>query len=214
MSIALLAAIISILSLDTTIAFQMLISSPLFSCTILGWLLGDVQLGIELGFLFQLLWLGRIPAGATVFPEGNVASMIATSLVLLNRKLGLPNTTLALIFLEGIFISYLGARMTVLYRKANGEIFKAVQNQVESNHFRAMLLLEAASILIYFILIFVFSYLIIYGNHFFLPQAISAVGAFFEEEFIIIKPVILGIGIAVVFPLLRDAIIKKVKEEN
>src|SRR4030042_3529158 len=105
----LISAIISILSLDITIAFQVLISSPIFSCTILGWLLGDIRLGIELGFIFQLLWLGKIPAGAYIVPEGNIASMIAVVLVLLNRENGWENTTLVVVFLEAILVRYLGS---------------------------------------------------------------------------------------------------------
>ena len=136
MNIALLSAIISFLSLDTTIAFQMLISSPLFSCPILGLILGDARLGFEMGFLLQLLWIGRIPAGASIVPEGNIASMIVTTLVILNRHNAFPNSTLMLVFLEGILISYLGAVITIFYRKLNGKIFDVAIKQIESARFK------------------------------------------------------------------------------
>ena len=64
MELILISVFISILALDITIAFQVLISSPIFAGPLLGWLLGDVWLGFEMGFLFQLLWLSKIPAGA------------------------------------------------------------------------------------------------------------------------------------------------------
>lgn len=213
MNIALLSAIISFLSLDITIAFQMLISSPIFACPILGWLLGDIWLGFELGFLLQLLWLGRIPAGAYIVPEGNIASMIVTILVLLNRENTLPNTTLAVVFSEGIFISYLGAVITILYRKLNGKILDIILRQVQSVHFNIMLLLEASSMVVYFLLVFAFSYVIIQVNQQFLPPVIKTIGGLFENQFIVVKPAILGIGMAFVLPIFRDALDKNVRNK-
>ena len=154
MSLGYLAIIIAVLSLDTTIAFQTLISSPLFACPILGWILGDIQLGFELGFLLQLIWLSRIPAGAVIFPEGNLASMIVTSLILLNKSNGFPNTNLAIIFIEGILISFIGAKITQFYRNLNGKILDFVNKQVERAHFRVILLLEIFSIFLYFLIMF------------------------------------------------------------
>jgi mannose/fructose/N-acetylgalactosamine-specific phosphotransferase system component IIC len=126
----LLSALISILSLDITIAFQVLISSPIFSCTILGWLLGDIRLGMELGFIFQLLWLGKIPTGAHIVPEGNIASMIAAVLILMNRGNGWENTTLVIVFLEAILVSYFGSLITIYYRKFNGKILDLMVRDV------------------------------------------------------------------------------------
>ena len=58
-----LSLFIAFLGLDTTIAFQVMISQPIFSCPILGWLLGDPLTGMEIGAMMQLLWLNNIPAG-------------------------------------------------------------------------------------------------------------------------------------------------------
>jgi len=140
-----------------------LISSPLFACPLIGWLLGDVGLGFEMGFLFQLLWLGRIPAGAASVPEGNIASGVATALVVLNQHLGFPNTAITLIFLESIFVSYLAAYSTILYRKING------------------------------------------------TGVITGIGGLFESQLVIIKPAILGAGLAFVFPLFKQAFVKKME---
>jgi hypothetical protein len=39
-----------------------------------------------------------------------------------------------------------------------------------------------------------------------LPEAVSAVGAFFEKQLVVVKPVIVGIGIAAIYPILSEAI--------
>jgi len=208
MNIALLSAVISFLSLDITIAFQVLISSPIFACPLLGWLLGDVRLGFELGFIFQLLWLGRIPAGAAIVPEGNIASMIATALVLFNSESGYPNTTLGIAFMEGIVVSYLGALLTIFYRKLNGRLLDFILFEVEHLHFRLIPVLEAVSMGIYLIMVFFLTYVVIEGSQQFLPSWIRSVGRLFEQQLIVVKPAILGIGLAFVFPLIREAFSK------
>ena len=164
MELLLLSGFISLLSLDITIAFQILISSPIFACSLLGWLLGDVWLGFEMGFLFQLLWLGRMPVGAYIVPEGNIASMIATSIILLLTSSKFPNTTLAIIFIEAILISYVGATLTVFYRKLNGKILNLVLREVELVHFNVMIILEIGSMLIYFFGALIFTYLSDFKN--------------------------------------------------
>jgi len=136
MDLIVLALVISVLSLDITIAFQVLISSPIFACPLIGWILGDVWMGFEIGILFQLLWLGRIPVGAYIMPEGNIASMIVTSLVILYQEIGFPNTALAIVFIEGIIVSFIGAQLTYFYRKLNGKILNLIESEVKNKQNR------------------------------------------------------------------------------
>lgn len=208
MELIFVALMISFLSLDITIAFQVLISSPIFSGPLIGWALGDVSLGFELGFLFQLLWLSKIPAGAYIVPEGNIASMIAVALVILLKGSGFPNTTLMLVFVAAIFISYLGALLTLFYRKLNGKIFNRMMKEVELIHFNIMLILEVGSTLIYFTAVFFLTYVSLMLTLAFLPVLIQAIGSLFENQFVIVKPVILGIGLASVYPILREVLQK------
>ncbi len=201
----LISALISFLSLDITIAFQVLISSPIFSCTLLGWLLGDIQTGMELGFVFQLLWLGKIPAGAYIVPEGNIASMMATALVLLNKDIGWPHTTLAVIFIEVLLLSYLGSILTLYYRKFNGKILDLMLREVEKIRLNLMLLLELASMVVYFLAVMIFSFVALQASQLFLPRIVPLLGQLFEWQLVIVKPVIIGIGLASIYPILREA---------
>ena len=208
MELILISIFISVLALDITIAFQVLISSPIFAGPLLGWLLGDVWLGFEMGFLFQLLWLSKIPAGAYIVPEGNIASMIAIALVLLLRKFGFPNTTLVIVFVEAILISYIGAQLTLFYRKFNGKILNLMIKEVESVHFKVMLFLEIGSMFVYFLGVFLLTYFTLLLSLQFSPGILQLLGYHFENQFVIVKPVILGIGLALVYPIIREAIHK------
>ncbi len=209
MNLAFLSLVISIISLDITIAFQVLISSPIFACPIIGWVMGDIWMGFEMGFLFQLLWLGRIPAGASIVPEGNIATMIATVLFLAHQDAGFPNSALVVVFISAIIISYLGALLTLIYRKFNGKILNIMKKEVQNIHFPVLILLEGGSMLMYIFSVFLFTLFILKAGMAILPFIIPFLGEMFEDQFIIVKPVILGIGMASVFPVIRDAVFKK-----
>jgi mannose/fructose/N-acetylgalactosamine-specific phosphotransferase system component IIC len=213
MELIILAGVISFLSLDITIAFQMLVSSPIFACPLIGWILGDVWLGFEIGFLFQLLWLGRIPAGAYIVPEGNIATMIATVIVLMSQDIGFPNSTLVLAFFELIIVSYLGAVLTLFYRKINGKIFNLMIKEIQQVHFLVLVILDIGSMVIFLLSVFVFTFVILKASLQFLPYVIPVVGNLFENQLIVVKPVILGIGLASFYPVLREAFAKKERKK-
>ena len=110
-----------LLALDTTAVMQVLISQPLVSGTILGWLLGDVTLGLHIGILLQFLWLNQLPVGAAKIPEGNLASVIAVILVFrlemfLDAKY---NMLILAVILYTLFISYIGTLLITQLRKWN-----------------------------------------------------------------------------------------------
>jgi len=110
----------SLLVLDTTVAFQFLISQPLIACTLLGWFLGDIQLGVQVGMYLQLLWLSSMPVGAAIVPEGNIAAIVITAFVIrYNSNHENFNIILICGLLYGILVSYLGGELVVLFRKAN-----------------------------------------------------------------------------------------------
>jgi len=199
------AAVIGFLSLDTTVAFQMLISQPLFASTILGWLLGDIQLGFEIGVLMQLLWLSTIPAGAAKFPEGNIASMVTVAIVLYFNPTPYPNSILLIAFLIGLVVSYCGTLLTILDRKINGSFFKWAVDAAEKAGFHRITLLEIISVLIYFLMMAFLAY----GALLFADYIMKIVQPFFTEtietKLIVLKPTILGIGIALTFPMIYRA---------
>ncbi|HDL19224.1 MAG TPA: hypothetical protein ENH29_09230 [Bacteroidetes bacterium] len=68
--------------LDTTAAWQVLFSHPLFACVLVGLLFGQPQLGLFFGIIFELIWLYDIPVGGSKFPEGNLSTFIGLMIVL------------------------------------------------------------------------------------------------------------------------------------
>jgi len=134
--------------------------------------------------------------------------------VLLNKGIDFPNSTLAFAFLEGIIVSYLGAQITLIYRKINGKTLNMVIKQVENKNFKIILLLEAGSIILYFLIMFVFTWMVLLISQQILPIFIPKIGGFFEHQLIVVKPAILGIGLAMAFPLIKDALSMNQDKKN
>lgn len=81
------------------------ISQPIVSGTIIGALFGDIHTGIFLGAIFQLIFLGGLPIGRDIPPDGQAAGVIGCGSYFL---LGTSNSAEYSLFLAVIF-ALLGA---------------------------------------------------------------------------------------------------------
>jgi PTS system mannose-specific IIC component len=149
-----IALIGSLLALDTTVAFQLLISQPIFSCTIIGYIAGDTLLGLQVGFFLQLLWLIRLPVGAAVIPEGNTAAIVVAALVVGYYKGENFYSLLIICFLYGLLISYLGGELVALYRKTNTLILHKLINFIDSGKIKYLSYVTFFSLIFYLILMY------------------------------------------------------------
>lgn len=79
----LLAALVAMLAgLDRVALVQIMISRPLVAGPLTGLVLGQPMLGLEVGMLLELLWLGRLPVGAAIPPDDTQVAVGATVLTL------------------------------------------------------------------------------------------------------------------------------------
>ncbi|NIQ11824.1 MAG: PTS sorbose transporter subunit IIC, partial [Gammaproteobacteria bacterium] len=77
----LLAGCVSMLTgLDRVALVQAMISRPLVAAPLTGWLLGNPLIGLEIGMLLEMLWLGRLPVGAAIPPDDTQVAVGATVL--------------------------------------------------------------------------------------------------------------------------------------
>jgi PTS system mannose-specific IIC component len=160
----------SLIVLDTTVVFQFLLSQPLITCTILGWFLGDLQLGIQIGFYLQLLWLSSIPVGGAVVPEGNVASIVAGTMVLrYHMDYTYFNMVMVAAICFGLIVSYLGGQLVVSYRKANIKLLNTVYRGMERGRPSILNLIPYISIFIHCLMMFVLIIVMLYMGDLLFP---------------------------------------------
>jgi PTS system mannose-specific IIC component len=71
-----------LLGLDRTAALQIMISRPLVAGPLVGLLLGDALTGLTIGMLLELLWLCRMPVGASIPHDDTQITVGATTLAI------------------------------------------------------------------------------------------------------------------------------------
>ncbi|MGH1366484.1 MAG: PTS sugar transporter subunit IIC [Calditrichia bacterium] len=195
MSIFTASFVIGVLALDSTIALQMLLSQPIFGCSILGMVLGDPLLGVEIGMIMQLLWVNVMPVGASTFPEGGVGSMVTCAIVIISPIVGSENLVFAYAFVAGISVSALASQITVLDRKLNNSILDMTLEAAEKLNFRRILVLDIMGGLFYAGLIAVLVAIVLSISQWLLPQLQAQLPAETEMILRFVKPAVWAMGI-------------------
>ena len=110
----------AIVGLDSTAAFQIMVSQPIVACPLLGWMMGDPVMGWMVGITTQLLWMGKLPVGAATFPDGSMGSLVVAGLAVHFRKwfaLDGVGVLLGLSVLWGAVVAWVGGWIIVVQRK-------------------------------------------------------------------------------------------------
>jgi mannose/fructose/N-acetylgalactosamine-specific phosphotransferase system component IIC len=204
MDYIIIAVVGSLIILDTTVAFQLLISQPLITSTITGYILGDVELGLKIGFYLQLLWLSCIPVGAAIVPEGNAAAIIITSLIIKHSS-QFENfyTILVCTTIYGILISYIGGQLVVMFRKANIVLMQKVSYNIQKGNFNYLNRINIIALIFHFILFFILIILSLYlGNICF--KIFELIPIRMESFFQYGAIAIIAIGIGLILPIYRE----------
>jgi PTS system mannose-specific IIC component len=129
-----------VVGLDTTAAFQIMVSQPLVACTILGWMVGDPVTGVSVGVVTQLLWMGKLPVGAATFPDGNLGALVAAALVLHFRNLTALDgigVLLAMGVMWGALTAWAGGREIIIKRKIHTRWITWFETQSQQGKLRA-----------------------------------------------------------------------------
>jgi len=114
-----IALVGGLVGLDTTAAFQVMVSQPLVGGLLAGWALGEPWLGALVGLLYQGLFMAEIPVGARTFPDGNQGAVQASAVTAaLHSDFGLgTGLSLLLGFLWSLPMAYAGGRVIVWIRR-------------------------------------------------------------------------------------------------
>ncbi len=128
----LVGAIGAIAYVDRTAAFQLMLHRPLVVATAAGAVFGNVLAGAQVGAVLELLYLARLPVGASIPPDdtgaalfGGVAAATASSAVGLD-----PGNFLALLLLS-VPCAETGKAADRLVRRINGRIAAITIDSVE-----------------------------------------------------------------------------------
>ncbi|MCE5251001.1 PTS sugar transporter subunit IIC [bacterium] len=134
---AILVLFAGIVAMDTTSGPQLLISEPVVSCSLAGFIFGMPEAGLKMGILFQLFWLGYMPLGAARLTDGNMAAFISSASLLWASRISGPESRIlesgiipAVLF--SILVGFIGLHMTQGVRKLNGIRNDATRQRLEN----------------------------------------------------------------------------------
>jgi PTS system mannose-specific IIC component len=125
--------------LDRTAALQIMISRPIVAAPLTGWLLGEPLVGLQVGALLELLWLGRLPVGAAIPPDDTQVAVASTLLTItMGESLVLSGPPLLLLCtLVAMPLGKIGQLAERLARNWNGRLLIAAETALETGDLAA-----------------------------------------------------------------------------
>ena len=128
----LLTSLVAILcGLDRTAALQLMLSRPIVAGPLAGLVLGEPLIGLQVGMLVELLWLGRLPVGASIPPDDTQIAIGGTflSVAFSSPDFATP-VTIVFCLLIAIPLAKTGQFFDRMARRANDHMVKRVEQNV------------------------------------------------------------------------------------
>ncbi len=69
------------LSLDRTAAFQTMVSRPIVTAPIIGWILGNPLMGLAVGVILEVLFIGDLPVGSHIPVDETGLAVVITTII-------------------------------------------------------------------------------------------------------------------------------------
>ena len=134
--ILVISAVSGLLGLDATAALQVMLSRPLVVGGVIGWMMGDAAMGLTLGSLVEMLWIGGVPVGSLVPPDGTqAATFAAVAVIHLRAASPYPGATEAagtLAVVAAVAVGGLGARAEIVQRRVMSGLSRWAERFLET----------------------------------------------------------------------------------
>ncbi|NLC72045.1 MAG: PTS sugar transporter subunit IIC [Desulfuromonadaceae bacterium] len=158
------AALISVVAgIDRTAGPQIMLSRPLVAAPLTGLVLGSPVLGLEVGILLELLWMARVPAGASIPPDDTQIAVGATflSVVFADYFRADPQAVMVLAVLISCPLGRIGVyfdrRAREFNDRGNARIQRSVKagniEEVEGVHLLGLLYFGLSSLLSFLVIV-------------------------------------------------------------
>ena len=130
-NVFILALIAAWCSADTTAFGQFMIYRPIFCAPLIGFLTGDINSGLWIGMIAEMVWINAVPLGVAVPIDISLISIIATYWT--NRYF--PEVQAAAIWglILAVPFAYLYREIDIAGRNFNIKIMRWVENGIKQN---------------------------------------------------------------------------------
>lgn len=133
-----ISAVVAVaVGLDRMAACQFMVSRPIVAAPVTGWLLGDALAGLHIGAMLELVWLARLPVGATIPPDDTQAAVGSTTLaVLLGPAMGMAGLGFEVLCLLTVLpLSKIGQLFDRMARNRNGLLLAETERNIAAGNF-------------------------------------------------------------------------------
>jgi len=125
--------------LDRTAACQLMLHRPLIAATLMGTIFGNFTAGAQVGAVLELLYIARLPVGASVPPDDTGAAIFAGSAAAAaSSSIGLDGGSFTALILLSVLFAELGKGADRMVRKVNGRIAHITLESVEHGDLKAV----------------------------------------------------------------------------
>ncbi len=127
MNVIFLSTIGAVILLDKYALGEFGVSQPLVAGAIIGALFGDTQMGIFLGAMLQLVFLGGLPIGRDIPPDGQVAGITCCGAYFLLRTANPSGHALLVAILFALVGAVIGGTLDIFTRHYNNKFYRMFQ---------------------------------------------------------------------------------------
>lgn len=124
MNAILLSLLGALLLLDKYALGEFGLSQPIITGTIIGALFGDMQTGIFIGAVIQLFFLGGLPIGRDIPPDGQVAGITGVSSFFLLRTANTYEHALFAAIILALISAIGGGAADIVARRMNEKLYR------------------------------------------------------------------------------------------
>jgi mannose/fructose/N-acetylgalactosamine-specific phosphotransferase system component IIC len=137
--LALAALLGGLCYLDRTAACQVMLHRPLVVSTLVGAVFGNLAAGAQVGAVLELLYIARLPVGASVPPDDTGAAIFAgAAAATASSAIGLDGGSFTALLLLSVPSAELGRLADRYVRKVNGRIAHLTAEAVDRGDLRAV----------------------------------------------------------------------------
>ncbi len=142
----------TVITMDSVIFGQFGFSRPIVCGPIMGYILGDPMLGLNIGIILELVWINTIPIGTTLVPDVTAATIIGTYWAVKTKSMSAtPEAIVVLALIFALPLSFVYRKSDIFHRKLNSLWNRRIEDAVEKDSFCMIGLSVGLSMAIFFL---------------------------------------------------------------
>ena len=190
-----LCVLAALLELDTTYAFQMLLSRPIIAGPIFGLVTGDVMAGVQIGIFAELLFSDISPLGGIIPPSGVVACAIPLILYTAGIELYFG-------FFLGVLTAIAYSFLDAFLRKTRSPWMVFLEKEVDRNP-AVMKRIICVTLMLSFLMTFIFISVVAWLSTQLMVWLVPHLNAKIHVAFLLAYTAVPWIGMASLLPAFR-----------